>query len=204
VVRGGGRFAAAFRRRGSSVNRIYQWIGRRADDIMGLMMAVTFSTFILQIVTRYLAKYQIASDFSWTLDLCSTLLLWMVFFGGAFALAESDHVKFDMLYNMFSASTRRIILIFTNLSIATIFAISLPALWKWLAFLVRMGKPNPTLKFPFTGGEAVPVYAIYSIYIVFAVAIIARCVWRSLRLIGGAMPEDLDAPAVGTTEAKAS
>jgi TRAP-type C4-dicarboxylate transport system permease small subunit len=183
---------------------VQRWLDRLADDVMGLMMAVMFCTFILQIVTRYLAKYQIASDFTWTLDLCSTCMVWIVFFGGAFALAESDHVKFDMIYYLFPPSMRRFITIFTNLSIALIFAISIPAIWKWMAFLVRMGKANPTLKIPFTGGEAVPVYAIYCIYLVFAAAITARCVWRSLRLIGGAMPDDLDATGAVSPEAKAS
>ncbi len=180
-----------------------RWLGQRADDVMALLMAVMFCTFILQIVTRYLAKYQIASDFTWTLDLCSTCMVWIVFFGGAFALAESDHVKFDMIYNLFGPSKKRVVTIFTNLSIAAIFAISLPAIWTWMAFLVRMGKPNPTLKFPFTGGEAVPIYAIYSIYLAFAVAIIARCVWRVLQLIGGTTTEVLDASGAVTPETKA-
>jgi C4-dicarboxylate transporter, DctQ subunit len=173
---------------------IQRWLSKLADDVMGLMMAVMFGTFILQIVTRYLAKYQIAFDFTWTLDLCSTAMVWIVFFGGAFALAESDHVKFDMIYNLFGPSMKRIVMIFTNLSIAAIFAVSIPAIWTWMSFLVRMGKPNPTLKIPFTG-EAIPVYAIYSIYLAFAVAIIARCIWRSLRLIGGATPDSLEGAA---------
>lgn len=189
---------------GAHVKSAQRWLERRADDVMGVMMAVMFCTFILQILTRYLAKYQIASDFTWTLDLCSSSMVWIIFFGGAFALAESEHVKFDMIYNLFGPPARRIIMIFTNLSIAAIFAVSLPAIWKWMAFLVRMGKPNPTLKIPFTGGEAVPVYAIYGIYLAFATAIIARCVWRSLRLIGGATADSLDAPAIAPAESTAS
>jgi C4-dicarboxylate transporter, DctQ subunit len=172
---------------------VVRWLNRLADDVMAFLMAMMFGVFILQIVSRYLAKYQIASDFTWTLDLCSSALVWIIFFGGAFALAESDHVKFDMIYNMLGPAAKRIVAIFTNLSIALIFALSMPAIWKWMAFLVRMGKPNPTLKIPFTG-EAIPVYAIHGIYVAFAAAIIARCVWRALRLIGGAPADSLDRP----------
>jgi C4-dicarboxylate transporter, DctQ subunit len=185
------------------MKKLHRWLSHRADDVMGIMMALMFGVFILQIVTRYLAKYQIASDFTWTLDFCSSAMVWIVFFGGAFALAESDHVKFDMIYNLFGPAMQRIVAIFTNLSIALIFAVSMPAIWKWLAFLVRMGKPNPTLKIPFTGGEAIPVYAIYGIYLAFAIAVIARCVWRAVRLMGGVATADIDAadmaPVQGTT-----
>jgi C4-dicarboxylate transporter, DctQ subunit len=182
---------------------IERWLNRLADDIMALLMASMFGVFILQIVTRYLAKYQIASDFTWTLDFCSSAMVWIIFFGGAFALAESDHVKFDMIYHLFGPSMKRIVAIFTNLSIAAIFAISLPAIWKWMAFMVRMGKANPTLKIPFTG-ESIPIYAIYSIYLAFALAIIARCVWRSIRLMGGATDDSLNAPDATHAEGKAS
>jgi C4-dicarboxylate transporter, DctQ subunit len=172
---------------------IERWLNRLADNVMAYLMAAMFAVFILQIVTRYLAKYQIASDFTWTLDFCSSAMVWIIFFGGAFAMAESDHVKFDMIYNLFGPSTKRIVSIFTNLSIAAIFAVSMPAIWKWMSFLVRMGKSNPTLKLPFTGA-AIPVWAIYSIYVAFAAAIIARCLWRSLRLMGGADADRLDVP----------
>jgi C4-dicarboxylate transporter, DctQ subunit len=182
---------------------IERWLNRLADDIMALLMAMMFGVFILQIVSRYLAKYQIASDFTWTLDFCSSAMVWIIFFGGAFALAESDHVKFDMIYHLFGPSTKRIVAIFTSLSIAAIFLISLPAIWKWMAFMVRMGKANPTLKIPFTG-EAIPIYAIYGIYLAFALAIIARCIWRSLRLLGGAAADSLDAPEAINAEDKAS
>lgn len=184
------------------MKKLERWLNRLADDVMAVLMALMFCVFILQIVSRYLAKYQIASDFTWTLDFCSSAMVWIIFFGGAFALAESDHVKFDMIYNMFGLSTKRIVAIFTNLSIAVIFAISMPAIWKWMAFMVRMGKANPTLKIPFTG-EAIPVYAIYSIYLAFAVAIIARCLWRSLRLIGGVSADSLDAPEMSHIDGKA-
>ena len=177
-------------------------LNRLADDVMAALMAAMFGVFILQIVSRYLAKYQIASDFTWTLDFCSSAMVWIIFFGGAFALAEHDHVKFDMIYNMFGPSAKRIVAIFTNLSIAGIFAISLPAIWKWMAFMVRMGKANPTLRIPFTG-EAIPIYAIYSIYLAFALAIIARCLWRSIRLIGGAPADGLDVNETAHAEGNA-
>lgn len=168
------------------------WLHRRADDFMALLMAVTFCIFILQIITRYLAKYQMGGDFIWTLDLTSSCMLWMVFFGGGFVLAESDHVKFDMIYNMAGSQGRRIMSIITSLAIAGLFLASLPAVWKYLSFLQMIGKPNATLKWPFSGGVAVSVFAVYSVYLGFAVATIWRYGLRAVRLIMGATPESLD------------
>ena len=170
-----------------------RWFRRRSDDVMGLLMAVMFSVFILQIVTRYLAKFQLASDFGWTMDLSSTCMIWLIFFGGAFALIETDHVKFDMIYNLFGRNARRWISIFTSIAIAGLFAWAMPAVWKYLSFLYMLGKPNSALRNPLTG-ELVHVSTIYSIYIAFALAMIWRYASRAIRLMMGQRYETLDGP----------
>jgi TRAP-type C4-dicarboxylate transport system permease small subunit len=170
---------------------------RLADAVMALLMAVTFGVFLLQVLTRYLAKYQMGGDFIWTLDLTSSCFLWIIFFGGAFVLTERDHVKFDMFYNMFGPAVRRIMAIFTALAIVALFAWSLPGVWDYLSALWRFGKPNSTLKIPFSGGKPVLNAAVYSIYLVFALAMIVRYGIRAVRLILGATPDNLDLPAVG-------
>ena len=172
------------------------WLNRRAEDVMALLMAMTFGVFLLQVLTRYLAKYQMGGDFIWTLDFTSSCFLWIIFFGGAFALLESDHVKFDMFYNMFGTGARRVMSIIAALSIVVLFAWSLPATLEYLSVLWRFGKPNPTLKIPFSGGKPVLVAALYAIYPVFAVAMIVRYAIRAGRLILGATPESLDPPAI--------
>jgi C4-dicarboxylate transporter, DctQ subunit len=177
-----------------------RWFRRRSDDVMGLLMALMFSVFILQIITRYLAKFQIGSDFGWTMDLSSTCMVWLIFFGGAFALIEADHVKFDMIYNLFGRNARRWISIFTSLAIAGLFAWAMPAVWKYISFLYMIGKPNSALRNPLTG-ELILVSTIYSIYIAFALAMIWRYTSRAIRLILGQRYETLDGPeldAAGT------
>jgi C4-dicarboxylate transporter, DctQ subunit len=173
---------------------------RMADAIMGALMALMFGVFILQIVTRYLAKYQLGSGFIWTQDLSATCMVWIVFFGGAFALTETDHVKFDMVYNLFGDQAQRLMAIVTAVVIATFFAWSLPAtLDSWLGQLYRWNKPNPTLKVPFTG-KAVPMWWIYAVYVAFAAALVVRYAVRAVRLIMGATPAQLDPPAIPTED----
>jgi C4-dicarboxylate transporter, DctQ subunit len=171
------------------------WLNRRCDDVVALLMATMFCVFIVQIITRYLAKYQLGSDFGWTMDFSSTCMVWIVFFGGAFALVESDHVKFDMIYNLFSTPVRKVLSIVTSLIIAGLFAWSLPAVWAYLAFLYKIGKPNSTMRNFFTG-ELIYVSTIYSIYLAFAVAIIWRYASRAVRLMMGEAYATLDGPPV--------
>ena len=174
---------------------IRRWLGHRAEDFLGLLMAVMFSVFILQIITRYLAKFQLASDFGWTMDLSSTCMVWIIFFGGAFALLETDHVKFDMIYNLFGRQARRWISVVTSLIIVALFAIAMPAVWKYLSFLYTIGKPNSALRNPFTG-SLIYMSTIYSVYLAFAVWMIWRYTSRAVRLIMGHAYETLDGVAL--------
>ncbi len=178
------------------------WLHRRAEDVLALLMAATFFVFLLQVLTRYLAKYRAGGDFIWTLDFTSSCFLWIIFFGGALVLTESDHVKFDMFYNMFGEGPRRVMTIVSSVAIVGLIGWSLPGVWDYLAVLWRFGKPNPTLKIPFTDGKPVLVAAIYSIYLLFAVAIIVRYGLRAIRLMLGAPLDATAAPTTATDGAK--
>ncbi|MBV1694514.1 MAG: TRAP transporter small permease subunit [Hyphomicrobiales bacterium] len=178
----------------SAAGRGVTMLRKFANHLAGALMAIMFATFILQIVMRYLAKYQIASGgFVWTQDLTTTCLVWVVFLGGGLALADSDHVKFDMFYNLFGDAGQRVMALITSVMIASVLAWSLPAtLQSWLGLLFRWNKPNPTLKVPFTD-VAVPMWFIFGVYAVFAVAIIVQYAWRAFRLAAGNQPGSLAA-----------
>ena len=175
-----------------------RWLHKRADNILALLMAAMFIVFIIQIVMRYLAKFNLVTPWVWTVDFTSTTFLWVVLFGGGVALAESDHVKFDTVYNMFDVGVRRIMALIASIAIVGLLVFSLPAVWEWLSLLHRFGKPNATLKYPFTDGKPILVVHIYGMYFVFAGAIILRYSYRAVRLLMGARPEDLETPAIHT------
>jgi C4-dicarboxylate transporter, DctQ subunit len=99
-----------------------------------------------------------------------------------------------MIYNAVGENTRRVMAIVSSLAIVGLLAWSLPAVWDYLALLHRFNKPNPTLKFPFTD-KPILVAHIYSVYLIFAAAIILRYTIRAIRLIFGARLEDIDPPA---------
>ncbi len=169
---------------------------RRADDFIALLMAVMFVTFIVQIAMRYMAKFKLVTPYIWTQDLTSSVFVWVVLFGGGVALIESDHVKFDTVYNLFGVGPRRIMSIITSLAIVGFFLYSLPAVWEYLSVLHRFGKPNATLKWPFSNDKPILIAHIYAIYLLFAGAVMLRYGIRAVRLMMGATPEDLDPPAI--------
>ena len=69
------------------------WLRRRAEDIAALMLAVMFAAFLVQIVFRYAFNFPVG----WTSELTVVMWLWLVLWGAAFVVKESDEVRFEVL-----------------------------------------------------------------------------------------------------------
>ena len=78
-----------------------QWVVRGAEFLSALMLAAIFSTFLVQIFSRYAAKLSwiipipSISDWmgqlqpvGWTVNLISLLWVWAVFFGCSFIVRK--------------------------------------------------------------------------------------------------------------------
>lgn len=143
---------------------VLEWLKRRAENVAAAMLAAMFATFILQIFSRYV----LGSPFGWTLELCLTLWIWIVFWGNAFIVRDMDHVTFDLVYFGVSARIRRLLALVAAAAIAVGFAVALLPTWDYIDFLKI--KKSATLK--------VPLRTIFSIYAVFMVAIILRYAFR--------------------------
>ncbi len=124
------------------------------------MLAALFGVFLLQIVARYFFNFPMG----WTVEVTLTLWLWLVFWGGAFCLRASDHIRFDMLYLSVSRPTQRIFGAISAVMIIAAFAISfLPTLdYVWFYKIKR----SNTL--------GVRLHYVFSIYLLFMIVIIAR------------------------------
>ena len=66
------------------------------------MLAVMFVVFILQIVFRYVLNLPIG----WTHELSVIMWLWLVLFGAAFVVRESEEIRFDLIYGAVGPSGR--------------------------------------------------------------------------------------------------
>lgn len=151
------------------------WLRRRADDVAAGLLAVMFLAFLVQIFTRYVINYPLG----WTLEVTLTTWLWLVFWGSAFCLDDRDHVKFDLFYLAGSRRTRRVLALVSTIAIMGGFLAALPATYDYITFYQI--KKSATLR--------IRLDIVFSIYGIFAVAIIARYALRAWKLMRGADPD---------------
>ncbi len=150
------------------------------EGVAALMLATLFLVFLVQIVARYLFNFSIG----WTVEVSLTLWLWLVFWGGGLCLRASDHIRFDMLYLSVSRPTQRIFGALAAVMIIAAFALSfLPTIeYVWFYKIKR----SNTL--------GIRLHYIFSIYLVFMLAIIARYAYILLNFLRG--KEQVEGPIV--------
>jgi len=145
------------------------WWQARADDVAAGLLAAMFLAFILQITARYVFN----SPFEWTLEVCLTLWLWTVFWASAFCLRDADHIRFDMLYLVMGKRARRVMAGLSAAAIIACMVAALPGTWDFVSFLKI--KKSASLR--------IPLFYIFSIYLVFMAATIAAYGWRLWKII---------------------
>ena len=160
------------------------WCYRRAENVLALMLAAMFAAFIIQIVFRYLANLPIG----WTQELTVVLWIWLVLWGAAFVIRESEEVRFDIFYANARSRTRRIMCLVTGLTLIALYAVSLPAVVDYVAFMKVEASAYLKVRFDL----------LYSIYVVFAVAIILRYIRLCAQAVWGKAPEAYDPTKAGS------
>lgn len=154
------------------------WLHTRAENVLAAMLAVMFSVFILQIVFRYILNFPIG----WTHEISVIMWLWMVLFGTAFVVRDSEEIRFDILYSAVSDRWRRAMVVVTALLLIVFFSISLPAVIDYVTFMKVEKTAYLKIRFDW----------LYSIYAIFAVATIVRQFWLGYQAIWGKGPEASD------------
>lgn len=149
-----------------------------ALDIASVMLGALFIVFLIQIGARYLFN----APALWTLEACLTLWLWVVFWGGAFVLQEKDHVRFDVLYVAVGRNLRRTFAFASAVAIGGGMLAALPATWSYISFYQI--KRSAVL--------GIRLDIVFSVYAIFAVALVIRYFWRAFLVARGADPDDLD------------
>ena len=154
------------------------WLRRRAENVAAAMLGVMFVAFIIQIVFRYLFNFPIG----WTSELTVIMWLWLVLWGAAFVVRESDEIRFDLLSGAMGKRTRIAMGVITAVALVVLYAASFPATWKYVTFMKVERTAYLGIRFDW----------LFSIYLAFAVAVIVRYLWILSHLLRGEEPEQVD------------
>jgi TRAP-type C4-dicarboxylate transport system permease small subunit len=147
------------------------WLRRRAENVAAAMLGVMFVAFIIQIVFRYFFNFPIG----WTSELTVIMWLWLVLWGAAFVLKESEEIRFDLISGSVGRRARIGIGIVAALAVVILYGASLPATWSYVTFMKVEKTAYLKIRFDW----------LFSIYLLFAVAVIVRYLWILAHLLRG-------------------
>lgn len=140
---------------------------RFAEGVAAALLAVIFVAFIVQITMRYLFNAPVG----WTTEVSLAAWLWLVLWGAAFVLKDNDEIRIDMIADSGGPRRRRVVAAIGAVCVIVLFGMSLPASWSYVTFM-KVEK-SATL--------GVRMDVMYSIYIVFVVAVIGRSLRQLVR-----------------------
>lgn len=161
-----------------SIGGIVGWVRRRAENVVAALLAIMFVAFIVQIVFRYFFNLPTG----WSSELSVVAWLYIVLLGSALWLKESEEIRFDLVSGSLGRGGRRAVGLVVAAIALALFAMALPATWKYVTFM----------KVESSSYLKIRLDLLYSVYLVFAVALIVRFandVWRHAT---GATSEEID------------
>ena len=151
---------------------------RFAESIAAAMLAVMFAAFVVQIVFRYFFNFPIG----WASELSVVMWLWLVLWGAAFVLRDDEEIRFDLLSASVGRRARIVMAIIAGVALLVLYAASLPASYNYVTFMKVESASYLKIRMDW----------LFSIYVIFLVAILARYLWRLWHLFQGREPEEAD------------
>lgn len=160
----------------SSFTKIRAALHRFAEVVAAGLLAIIFVAFIIQIVMRYAFNWPVG----WTAEVSVIAWLWLVLWGAAFVLKDDEEIRIDLLTSSVGRRGRRAMGIVGALSVIVLFGMSLPAAYSYVSFMKVEKSSYLNIRFDI----------LFSIYIFFSVAVIARNLWRLGQLLRGNDPAE--------------
>ena len=152
---------------------------RFAEVVAAGLLAIIFVAFIVQIALRYLFNWPVG----WTAELSVVAWLWLVLWGAAFVLKDDEEIRIDFLSAHAGRRARIVMGIIGSVSIIVLFGMSLPAAYDYVSFMKVEKSSYLNTRFD----------VLFSIYIIFSVAVIARNLWNLGQLLRGKDPAGVEA-----------
>jgi C4-dicarboxylate transporter DctQ subunit len=160
------------------LRRAGAWLRRRAENVAAGMLAVMFAAFVLQIVFRYFFNFPVG----WASELTVALWLWLVLWGASFVLKEHEEIRFDLLTGAVGRRARIAMGLVVAVALIVLYGMAFKPSLDYVTFM-KVEKSS-YLK--------VRMDWMYSIFIVFLVAILGRYLWLLWQLLRGRDPGEAD------------
>jgi TRAP-type C4-dicarboxylate transport system permease small subunit len=171
------------------VEVVVRRLQRIAQIVLVAMMAAMFVTFIAQVAFRYLLNLPLA----WTEELSTLLWMWGILFGASFVMRNRDDIRFDLLYNLMPPAARRWMTVCASTAIVLVLLASLPGAWSYISFM----------KVEKSAAMGLPMNAVFSIYLVFVVAMCVRHAYVAWQALRGHLVQDAVAAALDDARGRA-
>jgi TRAP-type C4-dicarboxylate transport system permease small subunit len=139
------------------------WVQRRSENLIAAMLGVMFVAFIVQIVFRYFFNLPTG----WSTELSLICWLWLVLWGTAFALKEKDEIRFDIFLSAAGPRMRRAMALVIAVAAVALYGLSLPGTYKYVEFMKVERSSYLNIRLDW----------MYSVYVIFVVAVILRYIW---------------------------
>jgi TRAP-type C4-dicarboxylate transport system permease small subunit len=151
---------------------------RFAEAVAAGLLAVIFVAFIAQIGLRYLFNWPVG----WTAEVSVVAWLWLVLWGAAFVLRDHEEIRIDMLSANVGRRARIAMGVVGAASMVALFGMSLPAAYAYVSFMKVERSSYLHIRFD----------VLFSIYLIFSVAVIGRNLWNLQQLLLGKEPAGPD------------
>lgn len=146
-----------------------RWLYARAENLVALMVGVMLAAFLLQVAFRYWLSWPTG----WSNELTVVMWIWIVLFGAAFVVREEEEIRFEIFFAAAGRKVRRVMFLLFAAALLVLYGMSLPATVDYVAFMKVERTSYLHIRFDW----------LYSIYVVFVVATIARYLWLSWRVM---------------------
>jgi C4-dicarboxylate transporter DctQ subunit len=154
------------------------WLYRRGENLIVIMIAVMFAAFLLQVAFRYILNWPTG----WSNELTVVLWIWVVLFGAAFVVREEEEIRFDLLYGAVGPRIRRLMTVVSATVLIGIYVYSFPAVLDYVTFMKVQSTAYLKIRFDL----------LFSIYLVFVIAVVVRYLWLAWRALTDPASEDFD------------
>ena len=160
----------------ANLRTIGGWLYRRAENIAAAILAIMFLAFIAQIVFRYVLNLPTG----WTTEITIIAWVWLVLWGAAFVVRENEEIRFDLVYGSAGRRTKRILAALSAIALLVLYIFSFPAVFDYVTFMKVQSTAYLGIRFDY----------VFSIYLIFALAVIVRYLWILWAALNGPSTDD--------------